>query len=373
MDINKFKKIEKIIKENSFDIEYKNINIVMFCLSMFGHISSIFLAYFFLSKIFENTITNNYVLIFLSSIIILSGVELLKRDIFQKFSTQLIKNKTLNKNVYPLFLLSILIISISFFATISGAKEFSSKSNEIEETMNVSYKKYEDSLNNISNIRISEINNDTKSIKDKIDAKDNEQTELEKEVDGTKQRNRIKDLKSEKSELKSDISKNDSLISQIKSETYTKIKEYETKNFSDFSKKKEENSKNSLIFVLISTLIEVTILAGVYFNKYYIFRSYNEYKTKIEKDPNFQKWNLYNSIVDIIYTDEIKINDKLPSLKSILDLSKINGVNLLQKDLIDFIKVLVSLGVLKSSGPVKYIVKDKDSVKDLLKNHFNII
>ncbi len=39
-------------------------------------------------------------------------------------------------------------------------------------------------------------------------------------------------------------------------------------------------NKLSLAFVLISTLIELVILAGVYFNEYYKFRSYRESQPK---------------------------------------------------------------------------------------------
>ncbi len=123
MNINEYKKLEDSIKEESFGKEYKNINAVMFGLSIFGHISSIFLAYFFLSKILEGAITNNPFVVFIASIILLSGLELLKRDIFQKFSSQAIKLKTfVHKNIYPLMLLSFAIVSISFYASITGAK-----------------------------------------------------------------------------------------------------------------------------------------------------------------------------------------------------------------------------------------------------------
>jgi hypothetical protein len=40
--------------------------------------------------------------------------------------------------------------------------------------------------------------------------------------------------------------------------------------------KKEDNNKNSFMFIIISSFIEITILAGVFFNEYYKFRSYRE-------------------------------------------------------------------------------------------------
>ena len=46
MKISEFKKLEKKINEQNFNQGYKTINAVMTVLSYFGHVASIFLAYF---------------------------------------------------------------------------------------------------------------------------------------------------------------------------------------------------------------------------------------------------------------------------------------------------------------------------------------
>ena len=374
MDIVEFKKLEEAIKEESFGKEYKNINVVMFCLSIFGHIASIFLAYFLLSKILSGAISNNPILVFISSVILLSGLELLKRDIFQKFSSISIKLKTFqHKNVYPLMILSMMIISVSFYATISGAKEFSSKAKEIEVITEQSNKKYEDSLTNVYNTKIQGIENDSKSTKDKIDQKDREQTSLEAvQPLSSQQRNRVRDLKIERDQLRSDLVKYDTTINSYKLELSNKIKEYQNKNGEVSTQKKDENKNNSFLFVIISTMIEFIILAGVYFNRYYKIRSYNEYKDKLDKDPNYQKWLLYDSLLDLIFNVDTKPNDKVPSISTIVDLSKLNGVNILARDAGDFVKILSSLSILRTSGNAKYFMKNKETAKEIIKGHFNI-
>jgi hypothetical protein len=106
MNLNEFKKLEESVQEQDFNRSFKNINKVMFFLSIFGHISSIFLAYFLVSKILSGTISNNPILVLISSIILLGGLELLKREIFDKFSLQQIKNKNIfNRDVLPLLCL----------------------------------------------------------------------------------------------------------------------------------------------------------------------------------------------------------------------------------------------------------------------------
>ena len=374
MDLEEFKKLEESIAEETFGKEYKNINTGMFCLSIFGHLSSISLAYFLVSKILSGAITDNTIVVFIATVILLGGLELLKRDIFQKFTSRVIKYQALfNKAVYPLLFLSMAVISISFYATISGAKEFSSKDKEIEKVADQTSQKYQDSLTNVYNLKIKDVEKDSKDIKDKIDEKDAQETQIGSAAKVTRQQsNRIKDLKTEKAQLRADLDKNDTTINNIKKELDSKIKDYQSKIQNTSTKKKDENKTNSFLFVCISSLIEIVILAGVYFNRYYKIRTYNDFKEKIEKDPNYQKWVLYDALLDIVYTTDYKINDKIPSLKVIMELSKLNGNIILQKDAMDFVKVLSSLNILRTSGNAKYIFKSKEIAKTIIKSHFNI-
>jgi len=373
MKISEFKKLEEKITNQDFNRSYKNINVIMLILSIFGHIASIFLAYFMLSKVLAGAITNNPAVVFIASIIILSGVELLKRDIFDKFSSQYLKLKAFTKDVLPLFILSIIIIGISFYASINGAKEFSSKSDEIEKDKKEILTQYSDSLTKVYNTKITEFENEKKVVKSKIEAKDAEQTSIESVQPISRQsRNRLMDLKNEKTQLRTDIQNLDTNIVQTKRELSTKIETKEKELTAETNNKKSDNSSNSLAFVIISTLIELTILAGVYFNEYYKFRSYREYRQKIEKDPNFQKWMLYDQILDVIYTEDAKMNQKLPSNKSIIDICKVNDMIVLQKDVTDFLKVLASLGIIKQTGGSRYISKQRDLAFESLRKHFNI-
>lgn len=373
MDLNQFKKLEETIKGENFATEYKNINYIMFGLSIFGNLASIFLAYFLLSRILSSAIVDNPILVTISTIIILSGLELVKRDVFQKFSTKLINNKTVDKAVLPLLIVSIIVVSFSFYATISGAKEFSSKSEEIEMVAEVNTKKFADSLTNTYNLKISEKEAELKELKDKIDSKDAEQTSLESVQPLTPaQRSRVRDLKAEKEILRGEVKNSDTAIAVLKRELQATIKDYEAQVANKSEKEKKENKSNTFLFVAISSIIELIILAGVYFNRYFKIRTYRDFKAKLDKDPNFQKWVLYDSILETVFNQDTKINDKFPSSKNIAELMKLNGVNMLPRDVSDFIKILSSLNILRTSGGSKYIGKSKETAKEILKTHFNI-
>jgi hypothetical protein len=373
MKINEFKKLEEKINGQNFNKGYKNINVVMLLLSIFGHFASIFLAYFALSKVLGGVIENNPVVVFIASVVMLSGLELLKRDIFDKFSVQYLKVKAFTKDVLPLFILSVTIIGVSFYASIHGAQEFSSKSDVIEKDKKETIVQFSDSLTKVYDVKIAQIDVEIKSDKDKIDTKDKEQTDLEAIQPPTRSaKQRIKDLKDEKTVLREDITKLEGDVNVVKQELATKIKEHETEVGAESEDKKKDNSSNSLAFVLISTLIELIILAGVYFNEYYKFRSYREFRDKIEKDPNYQKWMLYDQILDIVYTEDTKMNQKLPSNKGIIDSCKVSDIIVLPKDITNFLKVMGGLGIIKVSGSSRYINKQRDLAFEILRKHFNI-
>jgi hypothetical protein len=362
MKIEKFKELEKKINGQNFNQSYKTINIVLTVLSYFGHIASIFLAYFMLTKVIEGAMTGNIIIAGVASVILLGGLELLKRDMFHKFSISYLKLKGITKEVLPLFFISLTIISLSFYASIKGAAEFSSKSAEIEVKGKETIKTYNDSLTKVYGDEI-------KGLEDSFKSKDETLTNLQNLALTQKlskdQRTTISDLSTQKKEIQQQVT-------DKKTELATKIKEHETGITTEAVGKKEDNSKNSIMFIIISTLIELIILAGVFFDQYYKFRSYNEFRDKIEKDPNYQKWLLYDEMLKVIFTEDTKVNQKLPSNKAIIDMCKANSLFILPRDIIDFIRLLNSINIIRTSGSAKYFGKQREIAFETLRKHFNI-
>lgn len=377
MKINDYKKIENKVNNANFHESYKGINLVMTLLSYFGHLASIFLAYFFVSGIIGGAISDNPIVVFVSTIVLLLGLESLKRDIFDKFSIQSLKNKKISKDVLPLLLISLLLISGSFYSSINGAKEFSSKEQEIEQTKEVKIDTYQDSLNTHYTNEIKNIEEDIQEYENKYDEKNEEQKEITSDLKNRgwisqARRERNEQLTEEKERLDNRIIKLENEAKNLKEEKESKINEYENELKEETEEKKEENTKNSFLFVIISTIIEFVILSGVYFSEYYKFRSYREERRRIESDPNYKKWLLYDEVIGIVINDETKINQKLPSIDNIIEMCRVNDVIILRKDVTDFLKILNNLNIIRSSGNVKYINKTKEGAQETLRRNFNI-
>jgi len=379
MKIEEFEKLDKKINNQNFHESYKVINSVMVVLSYFGHIASIFLAFFMLSNILNGVIDNKPV-VYTSTIIILSAIELLKRSIFHKFSILYLKLRAFTKDVLPLFFLSVTIIGISFYSSIKGAAEYSSKSDKIEKDSELIIKKTEDSIRKIYDTRIN-ANTDEISIleKDVNSLRDQQRQLNDLALTGTLSKEQKKLLSllpkqiSEAEKQNKDVitSKNEEL-NKLKSDLKTEIENSTKKIKGDVYKQKKDNSKNSIAFIIFSTIIEISILAGVYFKDYYDVRSHREKKNELEKDGSYQKWRVYKQILEIIYTEDTKVNQKLPSGKGIIETCKVNDVIILSKDVTNFLKTISSLGIIKVSGSTRYFAKERNLAFEALNKHFNI-
>lgn len=376
MKLDDFKKLEKTIQKQNFYESYSGINNLLFYLSLLGNVASVFCGIFFLVKLFIGSITvlTNIYIIYGIAIVLLTGLELLKRDVFAKFSLEFIRYKSFaKKEVLSLAFFSLFVVFFSFYASLSGAKEFSSKSDNLEVQQKLTTTKYTDSLNKIANVKIASIEKDIALLKTKSDDKDKEQTELEGIEKLTyQQKNRIKDLKIERSSIKNDILFSKNEIDSTLSKTKRQINEYVLLTSTDIDKQKEKNSSASFVFIIISTIIELMILIGIYFNKSYNFRSYEESKIKFNNDPVFQKWKLNNGILDVLYMNTPKVGDKSLSISSLHEMSKINGITVTTKEVQDSLKLFTVLKILKISGNARYFEKDKETAETLLKNHFKV-
>jgi hypothetical protein len=367
MKIQDFKKLEEKIKDQDFHYSYKNINIVMFILSIFGHISSIFLAFFLVSKVLMEAVEGDTYIAYGASIIMLTGLELLKREIFDKFSLQQIKlNNFFNKDVVPLFITSVIIIFMSFYASIKGAQEFSNKSERIQKESVFYNKQITDSISIGYNSKITKLEDDIQKKKDLVDKNQTDLTEKEFTKSEQKRKEKvvsdlnltIKSIEKERTQLKYE---RDSLIKK-------EVESFNKTNNGEIA----STEKNSGLFVIISIIIELTILFGVYFNEYYKWRSYTDFKSKIDKDPNYNKWVKHQSVLDIIFNDDTKVNDRVPSIKSLHDLCKVNGLLISNNEAQDIMRLFNNLGITKVSGNARYIMKVKELSDESLRKHFNI-
>jgi hypothetical protein len=81
---------------------------------------------------------------------------------------------------------------------------------------------------------------------------------------------------------------------------------------------------------------------------------------------------LYEQMLSIVYTEDTKMNQKLPANKSIADMCKVNDIIVMPKDITDFLKVMNGLGIIKTSGSTRYVNKQRDLAFEILRKNFNV-
>lgn len=382
MKINEYKKLKKEIDNQSFSEAYRPINKVLRVLSVIGNFTSIFLASFFISDLISKSVTSisQTWVIWTVTLVLLGSLELIKRFVFDKFSLEFVKKKSIfKKEVIGLAFFSLAIIGMSFYSSLNGAKEFSSKSALIEVEASDDIKEYRDSVRSEFQSEIDEIKDEIRLYKNQIIEKDSEQALINKSLQDRgylygSEKLRNNQLSDEKSNIESKIERSEDRLDIVESKRDSSIDKYEADVLESTSSQISENEGNSLIFLTMSTIIEFLILIGIYFNKHYLFRSYTDMRRKINNDPNYHMWSLYSEILSIIYMngDSSSDNAKLPTLKSIWEFCNIQNLPMSRGDLTDFMKLMEGMKITKTRGSVKFLMKDKSEAEDLLQKHFRI-
>lgn len=355
-----------------------------------------------------NPTNNTSIIVGLTSIIILVMFESIKRFVFDRFSMSFIKNRNRfsGSEVLILTLISSLLITGSFYLSLNGAKNYSSRDKEIMNIANNDISKYSDSLNNEYNvlvdnndsifnskIKILENNNivlfaDNRKYDTYIEDYTKKYNELSTETWQERQekiriKQEIKDFRKEKEKNSELIDKNDSKIESFNKKRDEKnksfkndldigIKKYESEKKLASSDKIEDNKSNSFKFLIFSTIIEFIILFGIYFPHHYEYRSVSEYDEKIKSDPNYKKFHSWNTLLDIILSDNDQIGKSLPYKKDMMKLLSANKVDMSVKDFDDSLKIFVHLGILKTKGNKKTINCDLQTGRDVIMKYLKI-
>ena len=126
MDLKKYEKIRKKVVEHGFESKYKNLDKWLFGSSFFGNVGSIFFAYFLVFPALNKAITINLTtgklgtfLGVVSTIVILTLFEYIKRIVLKNLSFDIVKKEIAKSMLWLVF--SIGIIGASAWLSIKGA------------------------------------------------------------------------------------------------------------------------------------------------------------------------------------------------------------------------------------------------------------
>lgn len=369
MNLKNFKKLEDKVKKPDFNKDFSGLNTILRTLSILGNVASIFLASFFVSGLLSVAIENEYV-IWAITLIALCGLELTKREIFFRFSRDFIRtNEIFSKSVAPMLFFTMLLISLSFYSSLSGAMEFSSKSDNIEVMATKTIDTFADSTNAYYQEKINEFetrNSDLFTSNQNVDKQI--QDLLDEHPTWT---NSAKRLREGKELNNTQIEKNEDKIKEIKAERDNVVKDYKESVIDKSSKDINKNKSDSFIFIAISTLIEFLILIGIYFNNIFNFRSYKDTKKRLLNDDNFKTYYTYSEIIEILYLNR-KEKDLIPSKELMVELLEMNKIYISLTQLEQSLKLFDALKIVETNEDKTYLLKEKEDAEAEMKKHFHI-
>ena len=355
----------------SYTEKFKWVDKFLYWFSWFGNGVSVFLAFFFVQAIFLSSFNDvkDSILITLGIIFFLSIFELLKRYVIAIFSSEVIKNKfkVFKWNMFG-FITGVLLLAVgSAYMSLSGAMKF--VNNEVifkTQTENIitvntdSLRKvYEDKKKpyNLNNEQLNTINIGLRK------------KSAETPITYVAVRNNIQiSIKDNESV----IEKNQTEISRLDNELNTKISQIQNTQGNKLSETLSANRSNIIAFLIISALIEVIILLGIYYDKYYDYKIIEEYEKTIVETPGFKKWYKFNYLLGLIYNKTKDIGTPIPSSNGILEMAEVSG-NKLDKGTLDkFVKILYYLEIVKLEGNRRLLnMSQEDGVKKL-RDYFDI-
>ena len=364
---NKYQEFKNSINK-SYSEKFNVIRISSIIFSFFGNITSIFFAFFFFLSLFSNILFNiNPLYIGVGVVLFLGIFEYIKRYVFDLFSIELLKNTKFTKNKIFFLITTLIMISFSFFFSLNGAQKLVNNETFIKEKIDYTIKSKTDSINNYYLINyIKPYQEENRKLITQQAELTNQQTQLvNKGWNTTKVSNQLQTINEQ-------IFTNKSQISKYELEKNNKIEKLEKSENKKLSSEQNKNNTNIFYFLFLSTIIELIIIAGVFYNRYYTFRTIKEYEEETVNTLGYKNWIMYSQILNIIFSKDIKINEYISSLNSIMETIDANDLNISKTDLTKAFKTFNYLGITETKGPKRLLRMSKTKSEELLKNYFNI-
>jgi len=352
----------------SYSEKFSVIRISSIIFSFFGNLTSIFFAFFFFLSLFTSILFNiNMLWIGVGVVVFLVLFEYIKRYVFDLFSIELLKNEKFNKNKIMFLIMTLVMVSFSFLFSLNGAQRLVNNETFINETISYNINSKTDSINNYYLINyIKPYQDENSNLISQQAELTNQQTQLVNK--GWNTTSISEQLKS----INEQIFTNKTKISKYEDERNFKIKNIINNENNILSKEKNKNNTNIFYFLFLSTIIELIIIIGVFYNRYYEHRTIKEYEEETVNTLAYKNWIMYSDVLNIIFSKEIKKNEYIPSANSILETIDANDLNISKSDLTKCFKTFNYLGISETKGPKRLLRMSKTKSEELLKNYFKI-
>lgn len=337
MDFSKYKKLEKQLETNNFELNFSTLDKTLYYFSFLGNIFLVLFSYFFIKDV-TNTIPHLFPGqdLFFSVFVILfmSGYELFKRFAFEQLISSIIRTKLLTLNNIIGMVVCISLVAGSFYLSLNGAHRLIDTSAVVETKLD------------------SVANNKIDSIAKYYDTE-------------------ILYYRNQSNRTRSDKKYRDSIVSVLQVAKDAKIKEAEQKIGSKLQSQTSKIQENSTAFAVMVFFLELIILIGVGFRGYYTINAYNETKDLFSR-PKYKQLEECLTLLGIVYVKgKKKKNDVLTPITKLSSTVSTQKLNITQKALKDFYNLMDELEITKAETKRRRIYNtDYETAKQLIQQSF---
>jgi hypothetical protein len=337
MDFSKYKKLEKQLETNSFELNFGTLDKTLYWFSFLGNIAIIYFSYYFFSDVVNSIpdlagIKATIFLIF--AILIMTGYELFKRFAFEQFITSIFKHKKVTAGLIGGFITILFLTAGSFYLSLNGSHRWIDRSTQIATTVDQ--------------------NINTKS--------DSVAKYYDKEIEF---------YRNQSARTRADRKYRDSIVAVLQTTKDTKLAAVENKTGLSTQTQLEKNKENNTLLVFLTFFLEIVVLIGVGFRGYYTVGAYTETKD-LFGTPKYRQLEEYLVLLGIVYVKgKKKKNDTIIPITKLKSAASTQKLSITQKSLKDFYNLLDELEITKSeSKRHKTYNTDYETAKILIQQAF---
>ena len=364
MELKKYDTIRKEIKKMDFEGKFKRLSDWLYLFSFVGNVGSIFFAYFLIYPLFNDAISHyiqtdstNIIISSIFTVLILSMFELIKRIVLKNFSFDFVKERFKIKefSIISWLIISLGLIVLSFYFSINGAMKFADNTIVVEQQINKELKFKQDSVKSVYQKRINEEESNIQQLKDLNIALSNKIITS----------NFISAIQSSIDKNIKEIEKYDNNVNKLKEELKSKINEFEIEKNNTLNKITDENNISIFVFILISSLIELLIIGGIYFKSYYDLTVFRKNEPHLENF--FKKREQYLVLLSYIYKKgKLTTGDVVIGVNRLKETLKDNNIQNVNKLVTSFYSDLEYNNIIKTEGKRKYFVVDFEKANEII-------
>lgn len=350
MDFSKYKKLEKQLETNSFELNFGTLDKTLYWFSFLGNIAIIYFSYYFFADVVNSIpdLAGIKATIFLTfAVLIMTGYELFKRFAFEQFIISIFKNKRLTAGIIGGGLIVISLTAGSFYLSLNGSHRWIDRSVQITANVESITNKVADSISNIYQQRITLKEQQIQAI----------QANDEDGVLNKRQQNNVKKLEED--------------VKAYEAERDQRVTKVENKTGLSTQTQLDKNKENNLLLTFLTFFLELVVLIGVGFRGYYTLGAYNETKD-LFSTSKYRQLEECLQLLSIIYVKGKKRKNDIiipaTKLKSAVSTQKLN---ITQKGIKDFYNLLDELEIIKAENRRRKVYNvDYETAKKLMQQAF---